>query len=125
MKFIRTKVNFKDARGEIRDILTHVAIDSVTSITCATGAIRGNHYHKKTTQYTYILSGKLMSYGRKGMRGKVVKKIVKAGDLLMHGPNEAHAFKAIEPSHLLQLGFGPRRGDDYELDTFRLEKPLV
>jgi len=125
MKIIKTKVNFKDARGEIRDLLYGKPVDSITLITCKKGSVRGNHYHQKTYQYTYILSGSFTAYSKKFPHGKISKKKIKAGDLSIHAPLDCHAFKALENSSLLSFNYGPRQGQDYEKDTFRLEKKMV
>lgn len=125
MKKTKTQVNFKDARGEIRDLITHTPVDAVTLITCVKGAIRGNHYHKKTTQYDYILSGTLTCVSKDMKSGKQTRTLLKAGDVAMHPPYEAHAFEAVERSVFLSLTKGPRNGADYENDTIRLEKPLI
>lgn len=125
MKILKTKINFKDARGEIRDILNGKKIDSITLITCKKGAVRGNHYHKKTFQYTYILSGSFDAYSKKLPKGKVLKKKVKAGDLTVHEPSNCHAFKALEDSSLISFNYGPRQGKDYEKDTIRLEDKMI
>lgn len=125
MKKSKTKVNFKDHRGEIRDLLTHTPVDAVTLITCTKGAIRGNHYHKKTTQYDYILSGSFKCVSRDMKTGKTIRTTLKEGDVAMHPPFEAHTFEALESSVFLSLTKGPRNGADYENDTIRLEKPLI
>ena len=46
------------------------------------------------------------------------------GDFVMTVPNENHALTAVEQSELLVLTKGPRGGDNYENDTFRLATPL-
>jgi quercetin dioxygenase-like cupin family protein len=123
----KTKANFKDKRGEIRDILVGVPSDAITFITCAKGSVRGNHYHKKTDQYDYVLSGSF-TCATKDMLNKnarMKKKIIKTGDLVFHPQNEAHAFKAKEKSSFLSITKGPRQGKHFEKDTIRLEKPLV
>ncbi len=125
MKIIKTKINFKDERGEIRDILIHASVNSITYLTCTKGAVRGNHYHKKTLQRLYILSGSLEMFTRKGLTAKIIKKIVHTGDLIAHEKNECHAFKALEFSEILQLGLGKRAGEDYEKDTYKLKKPMI
>jgi mannose-6-phosphate isomerase-like protein (cupin superfamily) len=128
MKITKTKVNFKDKRGEIRDILTHIDINGITWITCTKGSVRGNHYHKKTDQYDYIVSGSFMCYTKnmKDPKAKVTKKLLKAGDVAYHPAWEAHAFKALQKTVFISLTAGPRSGVDFEKDTVRLlEKPLV
>ena len=126
MKIIKTEVNHKDSRGIIKDILTHVTVDAITYIVSKKGAVRGNHYHKKTFQYDYILKGSLASYSQGGAtKGKVIKKIIRAGDLVSHPPHESHAYKALEDTEFLSFTRGPRRGKDYEKDVYRLTKPLT
>ena len=119
----RTKPTFKDARGVITDILERTDVDSITILTSKKGAVRGNHYHKKTTQYTYVLEGKFRLYTQD--EGENVKqKIIKKGDLVTSPPLERHAFVAMEDSLILAICKGPRAGENYEDDTFHLEKPI-
>ena len=124
MKARHLKVNFKDARGEIKDILDDVPLNSITLITSKKGAVRGNHYHKKTVQYVYILEGRIRYVTRKG-KGPVVKTVLKRGDLAVSPPMEAHTMVALADSSFLALSHGPRHGGNFEADTYRLEKPLV
>jgi len=119
----RKKPIFKDARGIITDIIERTSVDSITILSSKKGAVRGNHYHKRTTQYAYVLEGKFRLYTQE--EGKNVKrKIIKKGDLVTTPPMERHAFVALEDSLLLACCNGPRRGENYEDDTFHLEKPI-
>ena len=52
--------SFKDDRGEIIDIFVKSPKDHCSIITSKKGAVRGNHFHKKSIQYTFIVSGKFM-----------------------------------------------------------------
>ena len=124
MTVIRRKVCHADERGEIIDVLEGTKVDSITILTILTGAVRGNHIHRKTTQYTYVVEGKCRLYARP-RSGKVRSRIVRKGDLVVSPPFEAHAFQGIEDSVLLAFCSGPRAGKQYETDTFRLEDPLV
>ena len=45
MKKIKYKVNFKDKRGSITDMLEKEHINAVTHIITNKGNVRGNHYH--------------------------------------------------------------------------------
>lgn len=124
MEKISLKVSFKDSRGIITDLLSREKINAVTLITFRKGAARGNHSHKKTTQWNYLLSGKMKFFCRKS-GGKLVILTAKKGDFIVARPNERHALKALEKSELLVLTKGPRGGKEYESDTFRLSDPLV
>jgi len=124
MKKIKLSINHRDKRGLITDLLEKKIINAITFITQKKGAIRGNHYHKKTIQWNYLLSGKIELVAKQ--KGKKKKKIVlKKGDLVVTDKNEAHAIKALTDSKFLVFTQGPRGGKEYENDTFRLTVPLI
>jgi len=110
---------FEDARGAITDILQHTTVDSVTIITCNKGAIRANHYHKESIQYSYVLSGKMLAYTQM-TDGPLESQILVVGDMLESPVFERHALHAVEDSVLLIITRGPRGGKNYEDDTFRV-----
>ena len=118
------KPAFVDERGEITDIVENIPFNSLTMITSSKGAVRGNHYHKRTTQYTYIIEGTCRYYSQKP--GEPVEQVIaRKGDLVVSPPLESHAFEALEDAVLLAFCQGPRSGTQYETDTFRLDEPLV
>jgi quercetin dioxygenase-like cupin family protein len=117
-------VNFEDARGTIRDIFAHSPKDTCTIIVSKKGAVRGNHYHRESTQYTYVVSGQLTMLSQKVGETAIEKHVLQPGDLMTHGPNEAHALIADEDTVFLAFADGLRGGEDYEKDTIRLETPL-
>ncbi len=121
MKVTKTKVNHKDERGIIKDILTHTPFDAITFIISKKGAVRGNHYHKKTFQYDYVLKGSMLCVYQEGATGKKQKKVIKEGDLAFHPPHQRHSYKAMEDTEFISITHGPRNGKDYEKDVFRLE----
>ena len=123
MKFFRRKAAYEDKRGSITDILDGVPLNAVTIITNKKGAIRANHYHKKTIQYTFVLTGRV-KYVSQGKGGRTTV-ILKPGDLAVSPPNERHATEALTDATFLALAHGLRHGRDYEKDTFRLADPLI
>lgn len=113
---------FSDNRGEIKDLMVGEDF-SITYVSFTKDAIRGNHYHNKTTQTDIVLSGKLLCRSKVG---KIVNEtILKKGDVITHGIGEAHAYKALESSEIVSTCLGVRIGTDYEKDVFRLETPLI
>lgn len=112
--------NFEDERGIIRDITTHTPVDAITYITFKKGSVRGNHFHNKTMQYDYILSGSFICRSRKGFDGKIEEASVKSGDLITHNFPDHHAYKALEDGIMISCTLGPRQGDEYETDVVRL-----
>ena len=114
------KVAHEDDRGSISDILQQVTVDCVTLITIKKDAIRGNHYHKDSIQYSYVLSGEVSAYTQIPNE-KVEKAVLKAGDMLESPVMEMHSLHGInDNSVLLILTKGPRGGGQYEEDTFRV-----
>jgi dTDP-4-dehydrorhamnose 3,5-epimerase-like enzyme len=124
MKIEHKKINFKDGRGTITDIFVNSPKDHATIIFSKKGAVRGNHYHKKSTQYDFVVSGQLTVLSQKIGQKKVYKHILKPYDLMFHGPMEAHTLIADKDTVFITFVDGVRGGKNYEKDTFRLEKPI-
>jgi quercetin dioxygenase-like cupin family protein len=112
---------FEDERGVIQDLLGPV--DAVTEIFTRKGAVRGNHIHRKTTQWTYVVSGCLrMAFEAEG---RPFFHEAGPGQLVCEAPGVPHAWQALENTRVLVFSRGPRSGDAYESDTVRLEVPLL
>lgn len=124
MQVIKTLVSHKDKRGIIADLLEGCNINAVTYITFEKGAIRGNHYHKMTSQYNYVISGEVKLVTQIDSQRKQ-SRILKKGDLVGTVPNEKHTLVCLKKAEVLVLTEGPRGGKEYEKDTFRLTKSLV
>lgn len=124
MKIINKKCAFEDERGKIIDILEKEIIESITFISSKKGAVRGNHYHKKSVQYVFVLKGSLKVVVQRG-KGKIETAIIKSGDLVFTPPMEKHAFLALEDSEFIAFTRGPRGGKSYEKDTYRLTEKLI
>ena len=124
MSKISLPICFEDERGQIIDLVTDKQINAATVVTFTPGAVRGNHYHKVTTQWDYVMSGKLRQLTKKPEQ-EIEETILEPGDLYETVPGEWHALEALEPSTLLVLTQGPRGGKEYESDTYRLDPPLI
>lgn len=124
MRVHRRVPSHSDGRGEITDILVGESVDGVSLITARKGAVRGNHYHEVTEQYLYMLSGRLEWVARSP--GHETERVVmEAGDIVHTPPGEHHALRALEDCAFLALSRGPRRGANFEDDTYRLAVPLI
>ncbi|MFM7024376.1 MAG: cupin domain-containing protein [Flavobacteriales bacterium] len=124
MKKIDVPVSFEDSRGKIIDLVENEEINAITRITFTKGAVRANHYHKKTYQYNYVVSGKI-ELVTQFEDGPINSVILGPGDFALTVPMEKHALKAHEDADLLVFTRGPRGGKEYESDTFRLDVPLI
>ena len=124
------KQNFEDKRGKIIDVFVNSPKEHCLIVTFTKGAVRGNHFHKKSTQFSFVLSGKLDFYfaevdKKNGKLKKVKKRTVKKNTFITHEPYEAHAFKSKKRSVLVAFSCGIRGGSRYEKDTFRLKNKLI
>jgi quercetin dioxygenase-like cupin family protein len=124
MKVEKIRPTFSDERGDIIDVLRDSVVEYATVITSKKHAVRANHYHKETFQYVYLLSGRMRVVAQ--MPGEAPSEVILGpGDLIVNVPLERHAFEALEDSTMLVLTRGPRGGENYEKDTFRLDVPLI
>jgi quercetin dioxygenase-like cupin family protein len=112
-----------DDRGQITDLLIGERIDAITLITSRAGVVRGNHYHRETVQWVYLLEGRLRVSAQREP-GPVEEREIVPGQLVCHEAMEAHSIFAIEDSSFLVFTKGPRQGEAYESDTYRLGQPL-
>ncbi len=112
-----------DDRGVIADIFYSNPIDHVAIIDSKPGVLRGNHYHKETTQHMLMTKGSL-EYWYKPVGSDEPAKMVlaKVGDLVSTPPLEIHALVITEEGNqFIVFSEGKRGGKDYESDTFRVE----
>lgn len=115
IKKIRVRSSFKDKRGVITNVLEE-KINSVVLITCKKGAVRANHYHKKDSHWSYIISGS-MEYYEENTSGKIEKIIVKKGEMIYSAPKVPHAMKFLESSVFIALTTKKRKDGKYDKDT--------
>jgi len=112
-----------DERGSIVDIFYNSKIDHVAVIKSKPGIIRGNHYHKDTTQHILITHGSLEYWYKKlDSEDKSEKILMSKGDFISTPPYEIHALKiGLEGNEFIVFSEGKRGGKDYESDTFRVK----
>lgn len=125
MKVLRDiRPEFVDERGGITRLLDdgRTAIRSVLLITCKKGSVRANHYHKKDSHYSYMLSGR-MEYTEYpvGNESKKETAILEPGDMVYSAPMTVHAMRFPEDSVFLALATESRNHAAYEEDTVRVK----
>ena len=105
----------------IQDLLSG-PLDGVTQIYTRQGAVRGNHVHHHTVQWTYVCWGALLVATRPDV---VHTTEYGPGSLVEELPGIPHAWKALQDTLVLVFTRGPRSGEAYESDTERLEVPIL
>jgi len=131
MEKTKIKIEYKDDRGDISDIFYKVPIEHVAVINSNKGALRGDHYHKKTVQSMYMSKGSLKYYYREYDKskkdwGKVKSVVIKEGEMVTTPPYEIHSLEILDNNQqFIVFTKGKRGGQDYEKDTFRVEPSLI
>ena len=119
---------FSDERGSIADIFYKVNIEHVAIIKTVDNGriIRGNHYHKLTTQHIFMTKGTLRYWYREQDKNTKVKVVdVPEGHMVSTEPLEIHALECLGPSEFIVFSTGLRGGNDYEADTYRDFEPIL
>ena len=124
MKIEHRPINFQDGRGTITDIFVNDPKQHCTVILTCKGGVRGNHYHKRSRQHDFIVSGKMEVLSQRNGETKIDRVIAGPFDLLSWDSNVAHEFIALEDTVMITFVDGVRGGHNYEMDTYRLSVPL-
>lgn len=127
MKKTKIKIATYDNRGTISDIFYKHPIDHVAIIRSKKGALRGDHYHKQTTQHILVTKGSLRYYWR--MLDQEINQVqdvtVFEGEMVTTPPFEVHALEILEKNEFIAFSEGKRGGKQYESDTFRVSPSLI
>ena len=113
----------EDDRGSIVDIFYKDSIDHVALVDSKPNVIRGNHYHKQSTQHMLMTKGSLEYWYKNVDTNEPAKMIIaKVGDIVSTPPNEIHALVIRgDGNQFVVFSEGVRGGSDYESDTFRVD----
>lgn len=114
--------HFEDDRGSITDLFFKATLNHVAIIKSIPGAVRGNHFHAKSVQHMYIISGSLEYWYKTEDMPTSDFTLCTPGDIITSERNETHALK-ISGVGCVFMAFteGQRGGEDYESDTFRVD----
>tara|TARA_Y100001937_G_C7079672_1_gene312302 strand:- start:456 stop:863 length:408 start_codon:yes stop_codon:yes gene_type:complete len=116
----------EDNRGKIVDIFYKKNINHVAVVQSVKGSVRGNHYHKMTTQHMLITKGSLEYWHKPlGSTEEAECVLLEEGDFVSTPPNEVHALNIVEDNEFIVFTEGVRGGKDYESDTFRLNENII
>ena len=110
-----------DKRGLIADIFYNANINHVAVVQTDLPCVRGNHYHKETTQHILMIEGWMTYFWRSVDDDEWESVVVGEGALITTPPNVVHTLVYESPAKFIVFSEGKRGGKDYESDTFRVE----
>jgi len=110
---------FTDTRGSIFDFVEE-KVGHIGMVTFNKGVTRGNHYHKKSVQYSYVLEGKIKLIVS-DVNGKNRKEIMLTEGMLTTIPvGIVHTYTALTKAKMLDITTLSRNDNGYEKDTVRM-----
>ncbi len=110
---------FVDERGSIYDIV-EAPVGHVGLVTFTKGAIRANHYHLESTQYSLVLSGTIKVTTSEVDGSNKQESILEEGMLSTVAPYIVHTYEALSEAKMLDITTLSRAADGYEKDTVRM-----
>lgn len=111
----------RDARGRMAEILNRGPWHTILTGEMNAGAVMGNHYHKRTLVFFFVVRGRVVIdtlHAGTGARDRVT---LASGEGVLLTPMESHAIRFQEPSEFLMLKSEPY--DPKDPDTFELPVP--
>tara|TARA_B100001996_G_scaffold357103_1_gene320838 strand:+ start:236 stop:616 length:381 start_codon:yes stop_codon:yes gene_type:complete len=122
IKILTSYFSYNDDRGKIYGIINDFKIEELNIIESKKGSVRGNHYHKKTTELVFVIDGKIEVLAQKisndGQLGSKEKIKVKKNDIFLIEPYLVHTFIAQEDSkwlNALSIKHDPENPDFHEI----------
>lgn len=120
---------FEDIRGKLLKIVaksrsvTEENIEEIYVLYSKIGAIRGNHYHKKTVEYFSVLSGTARVAIKDMKNGEKDEIILSAEDnsIIRIPEYSAHAFENIDNEPLIIIAISSREYNESDTDTYLIE----
>lgn len=109
-----------DKRGAIYNIVQGVDLRQAALITTSRGKERGNHYHKRQTQYTFIVKGRVRCVSWPvGHSERLIKQNAISGDLVVTPPGVVHKRVYLKQTIEVAL-YTLARSEDENEDTYKV-----
>lgn len=108
----------EDARGKLVGLMNEGKWEEFNYLETKAGEVRGNHYHKNTTELFFILDGEIrVELVKPG--GSVNTQLVRRGDILLVEPGEMHTFHCVTDA--CWINALSQRFDDLNPDIYRYD----
>ncbi|MBI2667491.1 WxcM-like domain-containing protein [Candidatus Woesearchaeota archaeon] len=103
MKIIKQKIIILDKRGILKEIAKNFTWKQLNYSITKKGSVRGNHYHKHTSELHFIVKGKLELYIKNLKTNKEYNYLFKKGSCFIIEPYEFHILKYLTYVELIVL----------------------
>lgn len=106
---------FADHRGKITGLMQNKEWKEVNYIESFKGTVRGNHYHKKTTEAFFIIDGKIQVSTSDIQTGIKKEFTIEKGDVTIINPMILHTFKILEDARWINMLSEPMGAFDKDI----------
>lgn len=107
IQFVERYFRFEDTRGILEGLLNTGSWGELNLIGSRAGAVRGNHYHRETTEAFVMLEGEAIvtvQRVREGLlEGPAVEHRVGPGSVFLIAPGTNHVFRVTKDARWLNL----------------------
>jgi dTDP-4-dehydrorhamnose 3,5-epimerase len=116
--------SFQDKRGGLKKVAMKsrigMDIEEVYVLNSNSGAVRGNHYHKKTIEYFTVVGGtSIFSLKDLETGDTETIKLTSEDNIIIKVPtNVVHAFKNEENDTMVMLAVSSREYNEADTDTY-------
>ena len=111
IEFLKPDFSFEDTRGRLVQ-LVHGGWEQVNVIRSRAGVLRGGHYHARSTEAFYVISGRF-ELGLEGLTSSEKEEhCLEAGAFFRIRPGVLHSFRFLEDSVLVSLYDRAVEGED-------------
>lgn len=129
LRFVNNYFSHRDDRGSIQGLINEGIWKELNLVTSEAGAVRGDHYHKKTQELFIILEGTIEVCTQKVDQGNLVGERsvyhVKTGDVFWIAPLTNHTFVPLKYSkwiNALSEPINKEKPDIYRIKPKHTEK---
>lgn len=116
-RILRPSFTRQDERGTLRELLNHGRWHSLVQGEMKAGAVMGNHYHKETVVFFFLITGRASIKLRHLHTGRTDALILEAMEGIIFETYETHAVTFEEDGMYLLLRSIPY--DPQNPDTFK------
>ena len=107
MNALEAEAIHDDDRRKITQLFT-APVGQVNLYHCKRGSVLGNHYHRETIEYFYVVRGTLLYNG---------ERIFETGDMFVVYPEEKHTIKCMTELTLMTFLSKPYSEEDKDTWT--------
>jgi mannose-6-phosphate isomerase-like protein (cupin superfamily) len=114
-RIVKPSFRREEQRGLFVEILNEGPWETVIHGTMRPGGVMGNHYHKRTTAFFYLVRGKAQIVIRHMVDQNEERLELNPGEGVYFYPYETHAIRYLEPSDFIFLKSTRFREDNPDL----------